>query len=386
MTKKHPWYFLCALFIIGSNVSNAEDWPMWRCDANRSAVSPQKLPEKLHLQWVRKYPRVKPAFGSRRLQFDAGYEPVIMGKTLFVGSPCNDTVTAIDTETGAEKWKFYSDGPVRFAPVAWIAKVFAASDDGCLYCLEAATGKLLWKFRAVPSNRKILGNGRMMSVVTDEGCIYCFGAKAVSPKRYEVGRTLLQTKQDSWNSKVKRMLSLTGTGNGYALVLGVGTGRLIVSEDLSAAGFSRGTAFVKTMFESLRPYGAAACLSIPKSRRKVFSKWVRRANLANAELEQIDDLVSFKRVGALPGTSNYTGLWSRPDELVKAPLGVLWFDDSVRLFKRSPQPKIIDGVMISQPKAWLMPERPYSLEAPAFADVYTGRVSIISGLELMLDL
>ena len=114
MTRKPQRYLLCVLFIVSPAVSNAEDWPMWRYDANRSAASPQKLAEKLHLQWVRKYPRVKPAFASRRLQFDAGYEPVVMGKTLFVGSPCNDTVTAIDTETGAEKWKFFANGPVRF--------------------------------------------------------------------------------------------------------------------------------------------------------------------------------------------------------------------------------------------------------------------------------
>ncbi|MHC4626091.1 MAG: outer membrane protein assembly factor BamB family protein, partial [Planctomycetota bacterium] len=534
---------------------------------------------------------------------------------------------------GAEKWKFYTDGPVRFAPVAWENRVFAASDDGCLYCLSAETGKLLWKFRAVPSNRKILGNGRLMSVwpvrggpvlkdgriylaagiwpfegifvyaldaktgkviwlndrsgslylghphrawsfggpslqgyllingndllvpngtggvpayfdvdtggllafchlanripgswfvvgdpngrltvdadynrelhedrfyktswsndrawvrqqridpwvsrkwlaragsrnrisvdgreysfgaefeavegkvcsmlaaddkmfvVTDEGCIYCFGAKEVGPKRHEIGHRLLQTKPDSWNDRVKRVLRLTGVKGGYALAWGIGSGRLIeelavqtkmhiiaidadkdkvdvlrkrldsaglygsrvvahtgdptdfglppyladliVSEDLSASGFSRGTAFLDKMFESLRPYGGTACLSIPKSQRDVFSRWVQQGNLANAQLEQVDDFSLLRRVGALPGTSNYTGLWSSPDELARAPLGVLWFDDSVRQFKRSPQPKIIDGVMISQPKAWLTTERPYSLEAPMFADVYTGRV------------
>ncbi|MCP4454390.1 MAG: PQQ-binding-like beta-propeller repeat protein, partial [Planctomycetes bacterium] len=136
---------------------------MWRHNAMRSAVSQETLPETLHLQWVRKYPRVRPAFGSRRLQFDAGYEPVVLGKTLFVGSPCHDSVSAIDTETGAEKWIFYTDGAVRFAPVAWNDKVFVASDDGCLYCLDASAGKCLWKFRAVPSNRKVIGNGRVMS-------------------------------------------------------------------------------------------------------------------------------------------------------------------------------------------------------------------------------
>ncbi len=144
---RYPLY-ACIVFVIGSGVASAEDWPMWRFDANRSAVSLQKLPEKMHLQWVRKYPRVQPAFESKRLQFDAGYEPVVMGKTLFVGSPCNDSVTAINTETGAENWKFFANGPVRFAPVAWKSKVFVASDDGHLYCLNAATGRLLWKFRA----------------------------------------------------------------------------------------------------------------------------------------------------------------------------------------------------------------------------------------------
>ena len=606
---------------------------MWRYDANRSAASAQKLPDELHLQWVRKYPRVRPAFGTRRLQFDAGYEPVVMGKTLFLCSPHNDSVTAINTETGVEKWKFYTDGPVRFAPVAWENRVFAASDDGCLYCLNAATGKLVWKFRAVPSKRKIIGNGRLMSVwpvrggpvlkdgriyfaagiwpfegvfvyaleaetgkviwlndrtgslylghphgawsfggpslqgyllingddllvpngaggvpayfdletgelqafchlanripgswfvvgdpngplsvdpdynrelhedrfyetswsnkghwvssqridpwvgrkwlaragsrntitvdgrkhrfdagfegiegnvcsmiaadekmfiVTDGGCIYCFAGKAATTKSYEAGRTLLRTNQDSWSAEVKRILSATGKHSGYALVRGIGTGRLIeelatqtgmhviavdpdakkvdalrrrldlaglygrrvaihtgdpaqfdfppyladliVSEDWPAAGLAGGTAFVKKIFESLRPYGGAIFFTIPMSQQRAFLKHVFRADLAITQIEQYDDFLMVKRWGALPGTSNYTGQWMSPDELVKAPLGVLWFDDSVRQFKRSPQPKIIDGVMISQQKAWLTTKRPYSLEAPTFADVYTGRV------------
>jgi hypothetical protein len=143
---------------------------------------------------------------------------------------------------------------------------------------------------------------------------------------------------------------------------------------LSAAGISGGAAFVKKMFRSLRPYGGAACLSMPAGRMKTFTKWVPQANLTNAQVREVGGFVLLKRAGALPGTSNYTGQWISPDELVKAPLGVLWYDDSVRQFKRSPQPKIIDGVMISQPKAWLTTKRPYSLEAPTFADVYTGRM------------
>jgi hypothetical protein len=142
----------------------AADWPMWRHDAGRTGASAESLPSPLHLQWMRQLPAVTPAFRSRRLQFDRGYEPVVMGERLFVALPHNDSVVAYDTRTGAEQWRFYADGPVRLAPVAWQGKLYVGSDDGFMYCLDAANGAMLWSFRAVPSARKVLGNGRLISV------------------------------------------------------------------------------------------------------------------------------------------------------------------------------------------------------------------------------
>ena len=160
----------------------AADWPQWRCDAARTATSSEVLPAQLHLQWVREFPPLKPAFWQvrqERLQFDLGYEPVVLGRTMFVASSQNDSVTALDAETGAQKWRFYADGPVRLAPAAWEQKVYVASDDGCLYCLAAGTGELLWKVRGAPSARKVIGNDRLISVwpargapVIHEGRVY----------------------------------------------------------------------------------------------------------------------------------------------------------------------------------------------------------------------
>jgi outer membrane protein assembly factor BamB len=116
---------------------------------------------------VRQYPQLSPAFWQvrqGRLQFDAGYEPVAAGKTLFVGSSRNDSVVALDTDTGKERWRFYADGPVRLAPAITGGKVYFGSDDGRVYCLAATSGKLLWTRRAAPSGRKVLGNGRLISV------------------------------------------------------------------------------------------------------------------------------------------------------------------------------------------------------------------------------
>jgi len=98
------------------------------------------------------------------MQFDVAYEPIVVGKTLFIASAQNDALTAFDTDTGAERWRFYADGPMRFAPTVWRGKVYAVSDDGHLYCLDAAKGTLLWKFRGVPDKRLVLGNGRLISM------------------------------------------------------------------------------------------------------------------------------------------------------------------------------------------------------------------------------
>lgn len=157
---------LAAILLLAALQSSDEaaDWPTWRFDPGRTGASPRALPAELSLRWVRTLPPQAPAYRHPRLQFDLGYEPVVSGKTLFLGSAANDSVVALDTETGRENWKFYAGGPVRFAPAAWRDRVFVASDDGCLYALDAASGKALWAFRAVPSLRKAIGNGRLISV------------------------------------------------------------------------------------------------------------------------------------------------------------------------------------------------------------------------------
>jgi outer membrane protein assembly factor BamB len=63
--------------------------------------------------------------------------------------------------------------------VAWKDKVYVAGDDGWLYCLSAADGSLRWRFRAGPDDRKIIGNGHLVSMwparggpVLADGTIY----------------------------------------------------------------------------------------------------------------------------------------------------------------------------------------------------------------------
>ena len=79
----------------------ADDWPQFRYDAGRTAASPHELPAKLQLRWSRTLPQPRPAFPNElRLAYDASYESVVLGHTMFVPSMVTDSVTALDTETG----------------------------------------------------------------------------------------------------------------------------------------------------------------------------------------------------------------------------------------------------------------------------------------------
>ena len=116
------------------------------------------------------------------MQFDVVCEPVVLGRRMFVPSMVSDSVSAINIHTGDELWRFHAQGPVRLAPVAWRDRVFFASDDGHLYCVNAKDGKLIWKHRGLPDgrqDRKILGNDRLISLwparggpVLADGAVY----------------------------------------------------------------------------------------------------------------------------------------------------------------------------------------------------------------------
>lgn len=153
------------LILLASSTVFGADWPTWRHDANRTASTDEQLPAELHLQWRLDYPQLKPAWPEdARLIFDANYEPIVVGETLYVSSGASDSVTAINTDTGKERWQYFASGPVRFAPVVWQDKLYFGSDDGHVYCLDAASGELQWNFNAAPSDRLVVGNERLISV------------------------------------------------------------------------------------------------------------------------------------------------------------------------------------------------------------------------------
>jgi len=176
-------FFLILIQLIISTPIFAYDWPMWRYDAERTASSPEQLPAELYLQWTRHYsPREMvwdDPLNHDLMQYDKVFEPIVIGNTLYIGFNDQDKVVAINTNTGKEIWTYYADGPVRLPMAYYNNKIYFTSDDGYLYCLSARKGKIIWKFRGGPSERRILGNKRLIStwparggVVIEDGVVY----------------------------------------------------------------------------------------------------------------------------------------------------------------------------------------------------------------------
>jgi len=154
-----------ASLLLLSGLARSEDWPMWRHDSSRSSATREQLPASLSLQWSRQLVESRMAWPEDpRIHFDTVSEPVYAGGLLFVPSTTTDSVTAMDAATGTVRWKFYADGPVRFAPVVAHQQVYFGADDGFIYCLAAATGKMQWRQAARPSNRQAIGSERVISV------------------------------------------------------------------------------------------------------------------------------------------------------------------------------------------------------------------------------
>jgi len=178
-----PTVLAASVFLTGP--ARGADWPCYNADASRSATTEGALSYPLRKAWEytpAQPPRPawpEPGKEIHRIDFDYAPQPVVAAGKVFFGSTADDTLRALDLATGRIVWTFTSDAPLRFAPAFAEGRLYVPSDDGHLYCLQAADGALLWKFRAAPADDQLLGNGRMISrwplragVVVVDGTVY----------------------------------------------------------------------------------------------------------------------------------------------------------------------------------------------------------------------
>jgi len=164
------------LFAIVVSQVSADNWPTYAHDNQRSGVTPERLAPPLALQWVFSSP-FPPApgwalpaggYGARKnkpnVSHDDAFRVVSADNSAYFCSSGENCVYALDASTGKVKWRFFAGGAPRMAPVIWKQKVYFGSDDGVFHCLDARSGRIVWKLNCAPTGEQMLGHGRLLSL------------------------------------------------------------------------------------------------------------------------------------------------------------------------------------------------------------------------------
>jgi outer membrane protein assembly factor BamB len=97
--------------------------------------------------------------------------PVVVGASVYFGSG-DGHVYALDTGTGALRWKFRTDNVVHASPAVADGLVYVGSWDGRLYALDAATGAERWRFQAGVDPLMFNQQGFQSSPAVANGIVY----------------------------------------------------------------------------------------------------------------------------------------------------------------------------------------------------------------------
>lgn len=82
---------------------------------------------------------------------------------MIVGRVDAGVVCCLDAASGKLLWDFVAGGRVDSSPTVYRGRVIFGSADGCVYCLRASDGALIWRLRAAPGERRVVAFGQVES-------------------------------------------------------------------------------------------------------------------------------------------------------------------------------------------------------------------------------
>jgi outer membrane protein assembly factor BamB len=142
----------------GPAADASEQWPSYRHDPQRSGSVKTAVPAELRRLW-------QADLGGRLSSV------VVAEGKLFVSAVDAYTLYALDAGSGATAWTYTLGGPVDSPPTIYRGRVLFGSSDGWIYCLRAADGRLAWRFRAAPLDRRLMAYDRLESAWPVSGSV-----------------------------------------------------------------------------------------------------------------------------------------------------------------------------------------------------------------------
>jgi hypothetical protein len=143
------------------------DWPMLRHDATRGGATKTKVPQDLKALWrgeATKPPEgpLAGAWGSRLASCLTA--PVAAEGKVFAAATEAGQIVALDPATGKPAWRFTAGGRIDSPPSLYHGLCLFGCHDGWIYALRASDGRLVWRTRAAPWERRMVAFGQVESI------------------------------------------------------------------------------------------------------------------------------------------------------------------------------------------------------------------------------
>jgi outer membrane protein assembly factor BamB len=179
----------------------SDDWPTYRHDARRSGATGSEVPARVWQQWQ------VPLRGPIT-------PPVVSGGQVFVAAKDEHTLYVFGVADGRRLWRFIAGGRIDSPPTVYRGLVLFGCADGRVYCLRASDGELVWRYRPVRDDRRIMAFNQLESawrvhgsVLVAGGVAYCTAGRSsfldggirlvgLDPS---TGRVQCETRLDTWS-------------------------------------------------------------------------------------------------------------------------------------------------------------------------------------------
>jgi outer membrane protein assembly factor BamB len=370
-------------------------------------------------------------FDSRtgdKLISDAGEYPVIDGNTFYFSGK-EISATVLNSKNKLETlWKIGVSAKNDLIKAGNV--LYAADSIGITAVrINSNNPEIIWSVKSnKPVERLIASNGKLIAVSGD-GTIMIYGNTPSKGLNLEVNN---ESPVKIYSPEADEIINSTGIKDGYAIIWGTADLELLKSlalnTSLNITAFDRDPSRVtflrdyfdklgitanqlsflcsgdktpllpkylssltiiddvsylnnndestlNAIYESTRPYGGKIWINISGKKQKQLLSTLGKLDLYGIDLKDGKSGAIISRMGPLKGSSDWTHNYGNisntiksDDDIVKAPLGILWFGGNSNLdvlprHGHGPSEQVIDGRLIIQ-----------GINSISARDVYTGRL------------
>ncbi|MDP6543447.1 MAG: PQQ-binding-like beta-propeller repeat protein [Phycisphaerae bacterium] len=149
-------------------IASPSMWTSFRGNANRSSSAACDISEKIEALWTKQITTKKiegtvqrdwRSFLNTRLT-----APVTVGELVIVADIDHNEIIAMNAKSGNVKWRFMTGGRMDTSPTLYKGICLAGDRTGYVYAIKIKTGKLIYKLRIAPEEKRMMSYGKVESV------------------------------------------------------------------------------------------------------------------------------------------------------------------------------------------------------------------------------